>query len=195
MTASISPIQKIPDKAHGNLHAVQNSPIQSRLQLALPQGQIQIHTSAIRGGFSVVLSESIRAAGLGSRVLVAQLLKGGVDQGPNNGTHMCGQLHWLRPSLPACITEHKNMLALETQIFFQQKITEIWDICKQQLNEGLVERLVIDEIGLAISFGYLDVNDLISTLENKTSSTDVILTGPSIPAQIRMIADQVTELR
>ena len=195
MTASLNSIEKIPDKQHGNLHAVEAPPINSQLQLVLPQGQIQIHTSEIRGGFSVVLSESIRAAGLGSRVLVAQLLKGGVDQGPNKGIHMCGQLHWLRPSFTSCIREHKNLIPKESQISFQEKIIEVWDLCKGQLKEGLIDRLVIDEIGLAISFGYLDINDLISTLENKPTATDVILTGPCIPAQIRMMADQVTELR
>tara|TARA_Y100001968_G_scaffold243720_1_gene227618 strand:- start:7567 stop:8154 length:588 start_codon:yes stop_codon:yes gene_type:complete len=195
MTSSIRSIQKIPGKEHANIHALQESPTQSQLQLVLPQGQLQIHTSIIRGGFSVVLSESIRVAGLGNKVLVAQLLKGGVDQGPNKGIQMCGQLHWLRPSFTDCISVHKNTLPEESQIFFQERIKEIWNICKNQMKEGLIDRLVIDEIGLAISFGYLDINDLMSTLENKAPSTDVILTGPSIPAQIRMMADQVTELR
>ena len=194
MTASISSIQKSP-VTEGNFHSVQDVAEASNLQLVRPQGQIQIHTAPIRGGFSVVLSESIRVAGLGSRVLVSQLLKGGVDQGAAKGIHMCGQLHWIRPAFTCCISEPKHMLDKESQVFFQLEIQKIWNICKKQMKEELIDRLVIDEIGLAIFFGYLDLNDLISTLENKPPSIDVILTGPSIPAQIRMMADQVTELR
>ena len=50
------------------------TPIRKPLQLVATQGQLQIHTSTFRGSFSVVLSEAIRSAGLGSQVLIAQFL-------------------------------------------------------------------------------------------------------------------------
>ena len=51
------------------------------LHLVAPEGQLQVHTAPYRGSFSSVLSEAMRAAGLGSRVLISQFLKGGVQQG------------------------------------------------------------------------------------------------------------------
>ena len=38
-------------------------------------------------------------------------------------------------------------------------------------------------------------DDLISTLENRFISGDVILTGTSIPKNLFLMADQITELR
>ena len=50
------------------------------LHLVAPEGQLQVHTASYRGSFSSVLSQAMRAAGLGSRVLIAQFLRG-VQQG------------------------------------------------------------------------------------------------------------------
>ena len=74
------------------------TPIRKPLQLVATQGQVQIHTSTFRGSFSVVLSEAIRSAGLGSQVLIAQFLRGGVNQGPKGALNLCGRLDWVRPA-------------------------------------------------------------------------------------------------
>ena len=54
---------------------------------------------------------------------------------------------------------------------------------------------MLDEIGLAIEFGFISEKELISSLENKQNSLDVILTGPSIPTRVFSMADQITQLR
>ena len=53
----------------------------------------------------------------------------------------------------------------------------------------------MDEIGLAVALGYLDEQDVRSTLEQRPGSMDVIVTGPAIPDSLMDMADQVTELR
>ena len=45
------------------------------LYLVAPEGQLQVHTAPYRGSFANVLSQAMRAAGLGSRVLISQFLK------------------------------------------------------------------------------------------------------------------------
>ena len=67
--------------------------------------------------------------------------------------------------------------------------------CKSRLLEGDLDQLVLDEVGLAMKLGYLKEEDIISTLEKRPMTMDVILTGPSIPPQIQAMADQVTKLR
>ncbi len=193
MTISIRSIEEPLFRDRESLRVVQPIP-QPPLHLVSTQGQIQIHTGQARGSFSGVLSEAIRSAGLGSRVLVAQLLRGGVNQGPTKGISLCGRLNWVRPDFSCCITE--SMLNTKnSNDYFLQKIQAIWDVCKEQLSLGVIEKLVIDEIGLAIRFGYIEESDLIATLQNKPCATDIILTGPSIPNGILEMADQVTELR
>jgi len=52
-----------------------------------------------------------------------------------------------------------------------------------------------DEIFLAIEMKIIDKDDLISTLENRFISGDVILTGTDIPKDLLLMANQITELR
>ena len=172
------------------------TPIRQPLQLVATQGQVQIHTSTFRGSFSVVLSEAIRSAGLGSQVLIAQCLRGGVDQGPNGAINLCGRLEWLRPAIETCLQEKilEEHLSLKRK-YEEKAIKELWEFCKSRLIEKKIDKIVLDEIGLAISLGFIEENDLIFMINNRPSSTDIILTGPSIPPKVIEMADQITELR
>ncbi len=172
------------------------TPIRKPLQLVATQGQVQIHTSTFRGSFSVVLSEAIRSAGLGSQVLIAQFLRGGVNQGPNGAINLCGRLEWLRPAIETCIQEEilEEHLSLKRK-YEEKAIKELWGVCKSRLIEKKIDKIVLDEIGMAISLGFIEENDLIFMINNRPSSTDIILTGPSIPHKVIEMADQITELR
>ena len=173
-------------------------PVPSRtpLQLVTTEGQVQIHTSSYRGSFSIVLSEALRSAGLGSKVLITQFLRGGVNQGPQGSINLCGSLEWLRPSIETCLPDGTSVENSSFKRKFEYKaIQEVWDFCKERLKERKLDKLVLDEIGIAISLGFIEENDLISTINNRPSSTDIILTGPSIPPKLIEMADQITELR
>tara|TARA_Y100001968_G_scaffold55011_1_gene46231 strand:- start:126 stop:722 length:597 start_codon:yes stop_codon:yes gene_type:complete len=172
------------------------TPLRKPLQLVSTQGQVQIHTSTFRGSFSVVLSEALRSAGLGSQVLIAQFLRGGVNQGPNGAINLCGRLEWLRPAIETCIPEQISEEYLPLKRKYEEKaIKEIWEFCKTRLIEKKIDKIVLDEIGVAISLGLIEENDLIFMINNRPSSTDIIITGQSIPPKVIEMADQITELR
>ena len=171
-------------------------PHRSPLQLVSTQGQLQIHTSTFRGSFSIVLSEALRSAGLGSEVLISQFLKGGVNQGPSGAINLCGRLEWLRPDIERCLPEKTSEKTLTLKRKYEEKaIKELWEFCKKRLIEKKLDKVVLDEIGMAISLGFIEENDLISMINNCPSYTDIILTGPSIPPKVIEMADQITELR
>ena len=171
-------------------------PLKPLLQLVKTQGQVQIHTSPFRGTFSVVLSEALRSAGLGSKVLISQFLKGGVNQGPNGAINLCGRLEWLRPAIETCLPGESSEENLSLKKKYEEKaIKELWEFCKKRIVEKKLDKIVLDEIGVAINLGFIEENDLISMINNRPSSTDVILTGQSIPSKVIEMADQITELR
>ena len=172
------------------------TPIRKSLRLVATQGQVQIHTSSFRGSFSVVLSEALRSAGLGSQVLICQFLRGGVNQGPNAAINLCGKLEWLRPAIESCIPEKipEEQLSLKRK-YEKKAIKELWEFCKTRLTEKKLDKIVLDEIGMAISLGFIEENDLISMINNRPSSTDIVLTGQSIPSKVIEMADQITEFR
>ena len=159
-------------------------------------GQIQIYQSAYRGSFSNIIRDSLRNAALGRKVLLAQVMKGGVKQGINNPIRLCGNLLWLRPSTSYDQfdqNEIKNNEIILNSI--KESIIELWGFCKKQLLSGEQDQIILDEIFMAVELGIIKENDLISTLENRFISGDVILTGTTIPKEFLLMADQVTELR
>jgi len=160
-----------------------------------PEGLLQIHTAPFRGSFASVFSQALRSAGLGSRVLVSQFLKGGVEQGVEGSLWLCGRLQWLRPATPHCLDGPAVAAPAEEAAETLAAVRAVWAFSREQLLRGSVDLLVLDELGLAIELGYLEANEVTATLERRPEQLDVILTGPAMPADLIAMADQVTELR
>ena len=159
-------------------------------------GQIQIYQSSYRGSYFSIIRDSLRNAALGRKVLLVQLMKGGVNQGIPNAQKLCGNLTWIRPSNSYDQYESEylnNNKNLGEEI--KSSIIELWDFCKKELLSGQYDQIILDEIFLAVEMNIISKDDLISTLENRFISGDVILTGTSIPKNFLLMADQITELR
>ena len=159
-------------------------------------GQIQIYQSSYRGSYSSIIRDCLRNAALGRKVLLIQFMKGGVKQGINNTVKLCGNLTWVRSSHSF---DQYNSEAIENNKNLKKSIhestIELWNFCKRELQSGENDRIILDEIFLAIDMKIIDKDDLISTLENRFISGDVILTGTDIPKDLLLMANQITELR
>ncbi len=157
-------------------------------------GQIQIYKSSYRGSYSSIIRDSLRNAALGRKVLLVQLMKGGVKQGIPNAQELCGNLTWIRSSNSYDQYESEN-INNNISKSINNSIIELWDFCKKELLYGEYYQIILDEIFLAVEMNIISKDDLISTLENRIISGDVILTGTSIPKNFLLMADQITELR
>ena len=183
--------------AHSNNDVVKISTSRKETQKRFSHnGQIQIYQSPFRGSFSSIVRDSLRNAALGRKVLLVQFMKGGVKQGIDNAVKLCGNLTWLRSANSFDqydSDEIDNNDTLSKSIY--ESTYELWNFCKQELLSGENDQIILDEIFLAIEMKIIDKDDLISTLENRFISGDVILTGTGIPNDLLMMANQVTELR
>ena len=159
-------------------------------------GQIQIYQSSYRGSYPSIIRDSLRNAALGRKVLLIQFMRGGVKQGIDNAVKLCGNLTWIRSSHSFDqynseeIDNNKNL-----KKSIHESTFELWNFCKKKLQSGEYEQIILDEIFLAIDMQIIDKHDLISTLENRFISGDVILTGTDIPKDLLLMANQITELR
>ena len=159
-------------------------------------GEIQIYQSPYRGSYSFVIRDCLRNAALGRKVLLVQFMKGGVKQGISNAINLCGNLTWIRSahSFDQYNSEEiENNEELKNSI--HESTYELWDFCKKELLSGENDQIILDEIFLAVEMKIIDKDDLISTLENRFISGDVILTGTGIPKDLLLMANQITELR
>ena len=159
-------------------------------------GEIQIYHSPYRGSYSFIIRDCLRNAALGRKVLLVQFMKGGVKQGISNPIKLCGNLTWIRSahSFDQYDSEEiENNKDLRDSI--HESTYELWDFCKKELLSGENDQIILDEIFLAVEMKIIEKDDLISTLENRFISGDVILTGTDIPKDLLLMANQITELR
>ena len=181
----------------GDLDVVNiNTANKIKLKKFTQNGQIQIYQSPHRGSYSTIIRDSLRNAALGKKVLLIQFMKGGVKQGIANAIKLCGNLTWVRSSnsLDQYNSEEvENNENLKQSIF--ESTNELWNFCKKELLSGENDQIILDEIFLAIEMKIIEKDDLISTLENRFISGDVILTGTCIPKDLLLMANQITELR
>ena len=172
------------------------NPNKINLKKFTQNGQIQIYQSQYRGSYSSIIRDCLRNAALGRKVLLVQFMKGGVEQGIDNAIKLCGNLTWVRSSNSFDLysyEEIENNKNLKKSI--HESTYELWDFCKKELLSGGNDQIILDEIFLAIEMKIIDKDDLISTLENRFTSGDVILTGTDIPKDLLLMANQITELR
>ena len=181
----------------GNLDVVKTNPADKiNVKKFTQNGQVQIYQSSYRGSYTSIIRDSLRNAALGRKVLLTQFMKGGVNQGVDHAVKLCGNLTWVRSSYSfdqynsEAIENNKNL-----KKSIHESITELWNFCKRELQSGENDQIILDEIFLAINMRIIDKDDLISTLENRFISGDVILTGTDIPKDLLLMANQVTELR
>ena len=168
-------------------------PPRSLRLVAQQEGLLQVHTAPFRGSFSGVFSQALRSAGLGSRVLISQFLKGGVEQGLERSVWLCGRLQWLRPAVAGCLSDPVGSDPGNDAA--RAAVQEVWRYTCSQLLAGELDQLVLDELGLAVQLGYLEEDEVMQALEQRPSHLDVILTGPAMPTALLAMADQVTQLR
>ena len=159
-------------------------------------GQIQVYKSSYRGSYTSIIRDSLRNAALGRKVLLVQFMKGGVQQGVDNAVKLCGNLTWVRSSHSF---DQYNSEEIEKDNNLKKTIHksthELWNFCKKELLSCENDQVILDEIFPAIEMKIIDKDDLISTLENRFITGDVILTGTDIPKDLLLMANQITELR
>lgn len=151
------------------------------------EGSLRVFTSVHRSFFTNVMVQALRSADQGMSVLVAQFLKGGIDQGPDHITQMGQNLDWVRCGYTGCIFEDTDDA--------QAAVSELWAYVKTAIQDDRYGLVMLDELSLAIDYGLIPETEVLELLEQRPPQIDIILTGPKMPYSILSMADQVTEFR
>ena len=70
-----------------------------------------------------------------------------------------------------------------------------WALCKEKIASNEYDIVILDEITYPIVYGWLDLTDVIDTLNARPTNLHAILTGRDAPQQLIDFADLVTEMR
>lgn len=154
------------------------------------KGLIIVYTGNGKGKTTAALGLALRAAGQGLRVLMLQFMKGQKNIGEYQAIAKIG--------LPITLVQ------LGRQGFVHSRACETLDIAKayqgleifkKALSDHFHDMIILDEINVAISFGLLKLEDVLSAIKEKPESLHLVLTGRNANKKILAIADLITEMR
>jgi cob(I)alamin adenosyltransferase len=154
------------------------------------KGLIIVHTGAGKGKSSSAFGMIMRCVAHGLPCAVVQFIKGAWDTGERRllTTHfgqLC-QFHAMGEGFTWETQDRARDVAAAQAG---------WDKAKALISDQTVRMVVLDEINIALRYDYLDINEVVSFLQNaKPPLTHVVLTGRNAKQELIDAADLVTEM-
>ena len=156
--------------------------------MPLKRGLIQIYTGNGKGKTTAALGLALRASGHGLKVCIVQFMKGWPDYGELKGVkHLPGvTLHQFgRPDFvdkanpdPADIRMAHDALRYASEV----------------VEGGECDILILDELNVALDWGLIALEEVLSLLDAKPPTMELVLTGRNAHPDIIRRADLVTEM-
>ncbi len=71
---------------------------------------------------------------------------------------------------------------------------ECWDVAKEKIESAQYDLVVLDEITYPVTYGWLDIDEVLEVLRNRPHDVDIVLTGRDAHPKLIEFADTVTEM-
>jgi cob(I)alamin adenosyltransferase len=153
------------------------------------KGLIIVHTGDGKGKTTAALGIALRAVGHDFKVFVGQFIKGSRHYGELVTADR------LKEWLTICPMGEGFTWETKSRERDTQKAHEAWALFKEKILGGEYQLVILDEINIAIHYGYLDVDQVVETLRQKPVDLHVILTGRNAHPKVVELADLVTEMK
>ena len=152
------------------------------------KGLLLVHTGNGKGKSSAAFGMVTRALGHNMRVGVAQFIKGRSDTGEEAFLrHQPGVIWYV---LGEGYTWDTQNLAQDIETAQRG-----WQLARVFLQNPTIDLVVFDELTYPISYGWLNLDQILNDIENRPTMQHVIITGRNAPDTLCEIADTVTEFR
>ncbi|MBD8658534.1 cob(I)yrinic acid a,c-diamide adenosyltransferase [Oxalobacteraceae sp. CFBP 13730] len=151
-------------------------------------GIIIVNTGNGKGKSSSAFGMVARALGHGMQVGVVQFIKGALSTGEETFLRRFPDEVRFHAMGEGYTWETQNR---ERDI---EKATEAWALAKQFLSDPTIGMVVLDELNIALKYGYVDVHTVIADLLDRPTMQHVVITGRGAPPELVAVADTVTEM-
>jgi len=186
-------------------------------------GLVHIYTGDGKGKTSAAMGLALRAVGQGLNVYVIQFMKGGAYTGEFiAGKNFLPNIRMVQYGRK-CIKEQKQMKLAgfdetegeyrfydyirddiecgECRFCFlndeQQRkhVMEAFEKTKKVSASGEYDLVILDEINVAVSLNFLDVELVLHMIRLKDKTTELVLTGRGLNEKLVEVADYVSEIK
>ena len=154
------------------------------------KGLIIVHTGKGKGKSSAAFGMIFRAIAHGMPAAVVQFIKGGME---------CGERTLIQERFSAECPFYTMGEGFTWETQDKTRDTEMaqaaWEKSKELIRDPSNRMVLLDEINIALRYGYLDVAEVVAFLQDeKPAMTHVILTGRNAAPELIEVADLVTEM-
>jgi cob(I)alamin adenosyltransferase len=70
-----------------------------------------------------------------------------------------------------------------------------WQQCREKIESGLYDIVILDEITYPLKYGWLDIEEVLNTLRQRDPQMHVVITGRDASEELLAYADLATEMR
>ncbi|MBW4448276.1 MAG: cob(I)yrinic acid a,c-diamide adenosyltransferase [Hassallia sp. WJT32-NPBG1] len=160
-----------------------------RIANAVPEkGLVIINTGNGKGKTTAALGMVLRSLGHGYKVAIVQFIKGAWEPSEKKVFSMWQdqlEFHAMGEGFTWETQDRDRDL---------DKAYDAWQKSLEYIRNPDFKLVLLDEINIAVKMGYLQVDEILAGLQQKTPEKHVILTGRGAPAALIERADLVTEM-
>lgn len=128
-----------------------------------------------------------RAVGHGQKCAVAQFIKGTWDNGERNLLEKLGVEFQVMATGFTWETQNKTADTEAAQ--------KVWQQCKRMLQDDSLDVILFDELTYMVSYGYIDLDEVVEALNNRPKMQSVVITGRGAHRTLIDMADTVSEVK
>jgi len=181
------------DSKKNNYHKIRMERKKAQIDAAIARatgekGLLLVLTGHGKGKSSSAFGMVGRALGHGLNVGVCQFIKSRTDTGEEAfyGAHPNCEWHVLGDGFTWDTQDRTSDIKTSERG---------WEIATKMLSNPDYDLVVLDELTYLLSYEYLDQDDVLNTLSLKPDGQHVVVTGRSALAELRDMADTVSEIK
>ncbi|HHG3514619.1 cob(I)yrinic acid a,c-diamide adenosyltransferase [Vibrio parahaemolyticus] len=151
------------------------------------KGLLLIITGNGKGKSTSGFGTIARAVGHGLKCSVAQFIKGTWDNGERNLLEKLGVEFQVMATGFTWETQNKTADTEAAQL--------VWKECKRMLQDDSIDVILFDELTYMVSYGYIDLDEVVKALNNRPKMQSVVITGRGAHRTLIEMADTVSEVK
>ena len=151
------------------------------------KGLLLIITGNGKGKSTSGFGTIARAVGHGLKCSVAQFIKGTWDNGERNLLEKLGVEFQVMATGFTWETQNKTSDTEAAQL--------VWQECKRMLTDESIDVILFDELTYMVSYGYIDLDEVVEALNNRPKMQSVVITGRGAHRTLIEMADTVSEVK
>ena len=153
------------------------------------KGLIIVYTGNGKGKTTAAMGTAMRAAGQGLRVLMIQFMKGQPGIGLKKALAHCQLPITLRQFGREGFVHSRACETIDIHLAHQGLVA-----FQKALENATYDMIILDEINVAVDFGLLKLDDVLSIARKKPLHMHLIFTGRNAKEPLIDMADLVTEM-